>query len=210
MVRTIAPVVYGTAYSHHMARWRWLPAIVFHMVGAVSSGVLFGSILGLLGSVLPFKSVGANSALMLTATLSLLYALHELQLVRLPCPQWPRQVQAWWRHRFHPYITAGLFGLQLGLGYVTYVSVTTLYVVTAAIVLLGSPVYGGLVFAVFALGRTGLLGLLAWSALTDRQALRISVGLIATQPLVQLGNGWALAFAGGWLLAIVMGLPPRP
>ncbi len=100
--------------------------------------------------------------------------------------------------------------MQLGLGYVTYVSVTTLHVVTAAVVLLGSPACGGLVFAVFALGRTGLLGLLAWSALTDRQALRISVGLIATQPLVQLGNGWALAFAGGWLLAIVMGLSPRP
>jgi hypothetical protein len=70
-----------------------------------------------------------------------------------------------------------------------------------AAVVAGSPSYGALLFGLFAFGRAGLLVPLAWHVRTHRDGVRISSVMIATKPLVHLGNGWALALASGWLLA---------
>lgn len=201
MVHTIAPVVYGQGPSQHFARRRWLPAIALHAIGAVGSGMLLGGLLGALGAAVPLGPTRSTWGAVLLGLLCVLYALHELRVLDLPYPQWQRQVQAQWRSRFHPYVTALLFGVQLGVGYATFVSVATLYVVTVAAVVAGSPSYGALLFGLFAFGRAGLLVPLAWHVRTHRDGVRISSVMIATKPLVHLGNGWALALASGWLLA---------
>lgn len=201
MVHTIAPVVYGQGSSERSALWRWLPAMALHIAGAVAGGVLMGGLLGVLGARIPSEPARQAWGTALLGMLSLLYALHELRLLSLPYPQWQRQVQAQWRSRFHPYITALLFGIQLGVGYATFVSVATLYVITVAAVMAGSPGYGALLFGLFALARAGLLVPLAWQVRTQRDGVWITCAMIATKPLVHLGNGWVLALASGWLLA---------
>ena len=202
MVNTIAPVVYGEEGSDQQSRW--LRALLFYTTGAVGAALGFGILLGFLGQMLPLGSFRPLLGATLIGSLCLLYALHELQVVRLFYPQWRRQVPSGWRRRFHPYATAALFGAQLGVGYLTYVPVATLYIVTVAAVIYGSPVYGALIFALFGLGRAGALLPLAWPARTQGKAYRISTRLMAVKPLVHLFNGWALAFAGAYLLTILI------
>jgi len=136
----------------------------------------------------------------LVGLLSLLYALHELHVVSLPFPQRRRQVPARWRYRFHPYVTAFLFGVLLGLGYVTFISVATLYIVTVAVIIEGSPLYGVIVFGLFGLGRAALLWPLALHTQTFEQLERTVCSLFLTKTIVHLINGFALAFSGAYLL----------
>lgn len=201
MVHTIAPVVYGQGSSESCSQRHWLAAMVLHIAGAMGSAVLLGGLLGAIGAAIPLGSARHTWGAALLGALCVLYALHELQVISLPHPQWRRQVQAQWRSRSHRHVTALLFGMQLGVGYVTFVSVATLYVVTLAAVVAGSVGYGALLFGLFAGARAGMVVPMTWRVRTHRDGLRISHAIIATKPLVHLGNGWALTFAGGSLLA---------
>ncbi len=199
MVGTMAPVVYGGEGSE--SRRRWLIAISLYIVSLLGAAIILGSLLGMVGEMLPLGSGRNTWGTALISLLSLLYALHELRAVRLPYPEFKRQVQAEWRYRFHPYITSMLFGVQLGLGHATYVTVASLYIVTVATVIYGSPLLGAILFGLFGLGRAGLLLPLAWHAQTYHKVYQISTSLIATKLLVHLCNGSVLAFSGAYLAA---------
>lgn len=203
MVHTIAPVVYRHGRSAWSARWRWFPAAVLHVIGALGGGLALGIFLGLVGTIVPLGPVRSAWAPALLGGAATVYALHELRVLRLPYPQWKRQVPAKWRSHFHPYVTALLFGVQLGTGYATFVSVSTLYILTAAVVLSGSAAYGALLFGSFAIARAGLVMPLTWSVHTHAQGLRVVNTMIATKALIHLINGGALALTGGYLLGAV-------
>ena len=163
--------------------------------------MLLGGLLGAVGAAIPLGPARHTWGVMLLGGLCVLYALHELRMLSLPYPQWRRQVPARWRSQFHPYLTALLFGVQLGVGYATFVSVATVYIVSLGVVVVGSVGYGAFLLGLFGVARAGLLAPLAWQVRTHRDGLRITHAIIATQPLVHLGNGWMLAFASGSLLA---------
>ena len=160
-----------------------------------------GMFLGLLGSLLPIGPDRESLKASLIGFMSLLYALHELRLFSLPFPQRQRQVPENWRHRYHPYATAILYGILLGLAYITFVPVATLYVVTAAVIVRGSPIFGALLFGLFGLGRSGLLWPLARAGRSFERVDALTSNLFLTRPLIYLINGYALAFSGAYLLA---------
>jgi len=201
MVGTIAPVVYGQRIGAvgHVA---WLPGVSMHLLGLVGGGLAMGGLVGGVGQLLPFAPLDAKTSATALLLLAAPYAYHELGLFSLPYPQWKRQVQSDWRYRMHPAITLLLYGLQLGTGYMTFVLVATLHVLTAAIALKGWVVPGLMLFVVFAAVRGIGTAFLVSRVQSPEDGARIASLMIETLPVVHLINGWLLALTSGCLLYI--------
>lgn len=151
MVETITPVVYGGDLR------RYYTAVALHVAGATLSAAAFGLLLGVVGFALgaPWGQAGLAAV----AIVALIYAARELLGVPVPLPDLDRQVPEWWRTFFGPYVAAFLYGLGLGIGYLTFLSFGTLVAVTAGAVSGGDPWVGAALMAPFGTARA--LGVLA-------------------------------------------------
>jgi hypothetical protein len=145
MVETITPVVHGGR------AWRWAGSVALHVTGAVASAAAFGAALGSAGALLG-APWGAGGGL-LVAVVAGLYLLREGTFVQLQVPQLRRQVPQWWRTFFPVPVAALLYGAELGVGFLTYLSHGTLVVVAVAAVASGDPLLGAVVLAPFGLTR---------------------------------------------------------
>jgi cytochrome c biogenesis protein CcdA len=145
MVETIAPVVHGERRS------RYGLALTLYALGAIASAGAVGAVAGAIGSVLgaPWGAGGLAAV----AIVAFAYALREAAGLPLPVPDRHRQVPLWWRTFYSPEVAALLYGLGLGVGYLTYLSFGTYVAVTAAAVTTGNPAVGALLCAPFGLGR---------------------------------------------------------
>lgn len=152
MVETIVPVVHGDS------RRRYLASVALHTLGATLAAVAFGALLGGTGLLLgaPWGLAGA----VLVAVVSLVYAAREGVGLRVPLPCRRRQVPQWWRTFFSPPVTAFLYGLGLGVGFLTFLTYGTYVAVSVAALVIGSPLLGALLLAPFGLAR-GISVLLA-------------------------------------------------
>ena len=108
MVETISPVVHGAR--------TWLVSVVLFTLGATAAGATVGLALGV-----ALQPAGGPVA-WAVGGLAAAYALHELDVLRLPMPQVRRQVPeslapACCRCRS----PAGLYGVLLGLGFTTFI-----------------------------------------------------------------------------------------
>lgn len=129
---------------------------VFWLTGHILGGAAIGMILGGIGSFFPFwlQSIGV----VILALNCLVWALHQLQFIRLPMPQIYRQVaQTWMRWMPFNFVALG-YGLQLGCGVATRIKITTTYALFFSALLSGSIIWGGLIMAAFGLVR-GILPL---------------------------------------------------
>jgi hypothetical protein len=145
MVETIAPVVHGARRS------RWWLSVALHAVGTTLAAAAFGAGLGGLGAL-----VGApwgRAGLVAVAAVAAIYALRELLRVPVPLPDRRRQVPEWWRTFFPPSAASFLYGLGLGVGFLTYLRHGTLVAVAVAAVASGDPVLGSVLVAPFGLAR---------------------------------------------------------
>jgi hypothetical protein len=144
MVETITPVVHGGR------RRRWLGMVGVHAVGAaaVAAGVgaLFGAIGRLAGA--PWEGAGRWAV----AGVAVVYAAREAGLP-VPLPEVRRQVPEWWRRSFSPWMASFLYGLMLGVGYLTHLGHGTWVVVSLAAAASGDPLLGAAVAAPFGLAR---------------------------------------------------------
>ena len=154
MVQTITPVVHG-------GRARWGLSIGAHAVGATLSAAALGAALGGVGAVLgaPWGSFGVA----VVAVIALAFAGRELLGLRVPLPNLQRQVPDWWRTFFSPVIASFLYGLGLGVGFLTYLSFGTLVAVAAIAIASGSSLLGAVLLGSFGLAR-GLSVLVSASA----------------------------------------------
>jgi hypothetical protein len=128
------------------------------------------------------------------------YSLHELGIFSLPHPQRKKQVPSYWRWQFHPYITAGLFGLLLGAGFVTFIPVSTYYILALLVWLSGSPLVGMLVFSIFGASRASLLWLFSSRVANTEMVITFTDYMDLTKVIVRQVNGFALAVAGAYLV----------
>lgn len=201
MVGTIAPVVYRNSSLS------WRKAATVYTLGSISGGALTGVTVGFLGSFLPASSYHSYVPLFI-GLVAISYSLHEMHIVALPHPEWRRQVPAHWRYRFHPYITAGAFGLLLGAGFTTFISTTSYYVVWLTVSLYGSPALGAFLFAIYGAARASLLWPLSkWAATFDLMP-RLSQYVDLTKPMMRQVNGFALAMFGAYSIFVYLS-PPR-
>lgn len=145
MIETISPVVHGGRNR------RYYLAVMLHVVGATLSAALLGLLLGGLGRVLgaPWGS-GGLWALVAVAGL---YAVREMGDLKIPLPDLDRQVPDWWRTFYSHNVAAFLYGLGLGIGFVTYLSFGTLVAVAAGALVAGDPAVGAALMGAFGLAR---------------------------------------------------------
>jgi methylamine utilization protein MauE len=186
MVQTITPVVHGGR------RGRWIGSVAAYTLGATLSAAAFGAFLSAAGRLLgaPWGSAG----LWALAAVAALYATRELFSVQIPLPNLHRQVPDWWRTFFSPPVASVLYGLGLGVGFLTYITFGTLVAVAAAAVVSGSALAGAVIVGAFGLAR-GLSVLVAWPGTTEEQLAH------ALDRLDAFGASRAPALVNGLLLA---------
>ncbi|MGH2753680.1 MAG: hypothetical protein ACRDLB_04540 [Actinomycetota bacterium] len=145
MVETITPVVYG---GRNRTYWT---AVIVHTLGATASAAVLGLVLGGAGAILgaPWDRAGW----WVLAAVAVVYALREGIGLPVPLPDLDRQVPEWWRTFYSPPIAALLYGLGLGVGFVTFLSFGTFAVVAAGSFVAGDPLLGALLCAPFGLAR---------------------------------------------------------
>src|SRR5918992_2571739 len=158
MVETITPVVHGGRTR------RWALALALHVVGAGVAAAGFGAVLAAAGMALgaPWGAAGVGAV----GALAALYLLREAFGVRVPVPQLRRQVPDWWRTFFGFGPAALLYGMGLGIGFLTFLRHGTFVVVAAAAIATGRPALGALVVAPFGIAR-GLSATVARGARTQ-------------------------------------------
>ncbi len=182
MVETITPVVHGGNRS------RWALLLATHVAGATLAAAAFGLLLGAVGGLLgaPWGAAGP----VVVATLAGLYLAREALGLRVPVPQLRRQVPDWWR-TFFPFGPASfLYGVGLGVGFLTYLAHGTLVVVSAAAVASGRPLAGALLLAPFGLAR-GLSAVVALRVRTPEEGSALVERLAGSASWA----GWRVAHA---------------
>lgn len=132
---------------------RWIPTFAAHGVGYALGAAILGAILGGIGMVAGFTGFGTGFGLAVLAVIGLAYGAHQLDFVRIPYPQRRAQVPHDARNRFPKWVVGGLYGLSLGLDYLTYVQTPLLYMMTAAAILTGNVPEAIAIIAIFNLGR---------------------------------------------------------
>jgi methylamine utilization protein MauE len=186
MVQTITPVVHGGR------RAGWAGTLTLHVLGATVSALALGLALGSAGLLLgaPWGPAGA----VVVAAVAGAYALRELAGLRVGVPDLRRQVPEWWRAWYSPRVAAALYGLGLGVGFVTHLGHGTLVAVAAVAVATGHPGLGALVVAPFGLARS-LAVAAAWSATDGPSETRLGQSLErwGRSALPRLLNGAVLA-----------------
>jgi hypothetical protein len=182
MVETITPVVHGGRTK------RWLVALSLHVAGATVAAAAFGAVLGAVGMALGAPWGGAG--LVAIGVIAVLYATREAFGVPMPVPQLRRQVPDWWRTFFGFGLAALLYGMGLGIGFLTFLRHSTLVVVSATAIATGRPVLGALLVAPFGLAR-GLSATVAARAETQEDGTAL-VGALARSAS---WAGWRVAHA---------------
>src|SRR5437773_2378534 len=186
MVQTITPVVHGGRHG------RWLGSVAAYTFGATVSAAALGAALGGVGRLLgaPWGAAG----LWALAVVAAVFAVRELFGVPIPLPNLHRQVPDWWRTFFSPPVAALLYGLGLGIGFLTYISFGTLVAVAAAAAVSGSALTGALLVGAFGLAR-GLSVLVAWPGTTEPRLARVvdRIDVLGASRVPALTNGLLLA-----------------
>jgi cytochrome c biogenesis protein CcdA len=194
MVGTIVPMVYGA--RKRSSRLAWI-----HLAGAILSASLFGTVLGGAGG-LARQLTENRLGVLLVAVIALAYSAHELGLIRLPTPEFHRQVPAQWRWQYAPPLAALLYGLGLGVGVLTHITTTSLYVVLMLILVLANPGVGAVVLAAYGVGRG--LPILIFSLISRDAvgAMEKHDRIVVRDPrFVHRANGTALALASLLLMS---------
>jgi len=127
---------------------RWWVTVTWFGFGALAAGALAGAAMGLAGSGLAGILGGRGAALMLGLLAAAGLGL-DIHLAGLRLPSVTRQVDETWLARYRGWVYGVGFGFQLGLGVVTIVTSSAVYLALAAALLTGSPAAGLLIGATF-------------------------------------------------------------
>jgi len=177
---------------------RWGVTVTGFTLGALISGASVGFVLGTAGSIL---SAGPRALLVATAAVALAAGALDLAGVRTPGPT--RQVNETWIGTLRGWVYGGGFGLELGVGFLTYVVTWGVYAMLVSASLTASPLAGALVGATFGLGRS--LSVLA-AGYVDRPSRLTSFNraLANAGPMVRRAS--SVAFAALGMVALTGGL----
>lgn len=194
MVETITPVVHGGRRS------RYLRSVAIHTAAATASAGAVGLGLGALGALLggPWTDAGP----IVLAVVALVYAARELFGLPIPLPDRSAQVPAWWRSFYGPDVTAALYGIGLGPGFLTYLTFGTHAAVLVGAFVAADPLLGAAITAPFGFAR-GLSILIGARATNEEHSAvladRLTMGGVRRGPA--LVNALALVAVAAAALA---------
>lgn len=146
MLTSISPV------GEHGRGQRWPVTVGAYALGSTAGGAAMGTILGALGQTLG-RWMSASTSLLLLAAVAVVGLLLDSGALRRGLPSWHRQVDEDWLARYRGWVYGAGFGFQLGLGVVTIVASSLVYVVLGAALLSRSWTAGLAIGAVFGLVR---------------------------------------------------------
>ncbi|MEW6154834.1 MAG: hypothetical protein AB1673_12715 [Actinomycetota bacterium] len=135
-------------------RQRWGVTVGSYLVASVASAAALGAALGLAGAAL--GAPGRWAALVFVA-LAVLGAALDTGVGGLHPPTVHRQVNELWLDRYRGWVYGSGFGAQLGLGVVTIVSTSAVYLALAAALLSGSAIGGLAIGTAFGAVRGALV-----------------------------------------------------
>jgi hypothetical protein len=130
---------------------RWAPTATAYLIGSVVGGSLLGTALGAVGSLVgrPGPAVVGTTV----GAVALAGALLDLRVGRLALPTVHRQVNETWLTEYRGVVVGAGWGFQLGLGVVTIITTSLVYLAWVVALLTGSPLGGLVVGATFGLVR---------------------------------------------------------
>jgi hypothetical protein len=142
---------------------RWPLAMALHAISALSTSMLFGALLALIGHFWALGTCGAagcvvsqdvgRSAALVIGGIAVSYAASDLGFFRLPRPVLMYAVPVTWWRRWQPYGAALLYGAALGVGVTTRIRFGSFYVICALCVASGNVTYGASLLGTFGVIR---------------------------------------------------------
>ncbi len=170
---------------------RWWLTVTAYLLGSLAGGMTTGLAMGFAGELLS-GAVDGQLALTLLAVVAAVGVAADLGVAGLELPSPRRQVNEDWLTTYRGWVYGLGFGYQLGLGVVTIVSSSTVWLTWVAALLAGSWGAGLAIGAVFGAARGALI--LSTATIHDPASLRALFRRIARHaPSV---NRSAIAVAG--------------
>ena len=84
----------------------------------------------------------------------MLLAARELGWLAFPLPERKRQTEKYFAHEFGFVVGSAMWGLHIGLGFTTHITYGGFWMLVAADVAIGDPLYGSLLMMTYWLGRS--------------------------------------------------------
>lgn len=131
---------------------RWWLTISAYMLGSVAGGATTGLVFGVVGQLI-LSQIETDVGLTVLALAAALGVAADLQLFGLRLPSIQRQVNEDWITTYRGWIYGSGFGYQLGLGLVTIVTTSTVWLTWVAAAMTGSWAWGLFLGSVFGLAR---------------------------------------------------------
>jgi hypothetical protein len=169
------------------------------ILGHICGGALAGGALGWLGGWLPHSAF--RPALFLLGLACFAWSAHEFGFLELPMPQLHRQVPRRWMGIMPWNWVAFGYGLQLGSGFATRVTVTTTYSAFALALLSGSPLTGAAIGGAFGAARAPMPFWVGRRSRSPQESMALAESLAAREIRMRRMNGLALGIAAFALTA---------
>lgn len=184
----------------------WLTTLWF-IAGALAGGAALGAGSAMLAFVL--RPLADRPALILAAAACLVALAADRRVAGFRLPVHPRQVNELWLMRYRRWLYAAGFGLQIGVGFATYVMTAATYLVVVLAALAGSPALALQAGLLFGLVR-GLAVLLSSRCRSAAALRRLHAWLSRLEPAslrlvmaAELAGAVALGIAAGSIVAVV-------
>jgi hypothetical protein len=132
--------------------FRWGITVTAFAIGSTAAGAGLGALLGLLGGAVA-GSISTQAALAILAVALGLGVAADAGLAGVRLPTVRRQVNEGWLNAYRGWVYGLGFGVQLGLGVVTIVSTSAVYVTFLAALLSASAGAGAIIGGAFGLIR---------------------------------------------------------
>lgn len=157
---------------------RWSLTVTAYLIGSVAGGLATGAVAGVVGH-LTFAGIDAETGLLVLAVAAALGLAADFGLGGLRVPSIHRQVNEDWLTTYRGWVYGVGFGVQLGLGFATIVTTSTVWLTFIAAAMTGSVPRALLIGGLFGLARGALI--LATVRIDDPAALRRLFRTIASQ-----------------------------
>lgn len=131
----------------------WSVTVTFFGLGSVAAGAMIGGAVAGVGRVVALDRFPPASRLAALAVLIALGFLVDTGRAHFTLPTIHRQVNEQWLFQYRSWYYGVGFGFQLGLGIVTIITTSAVYLCLAACLLSASPLGGALIGAAFGLTR---------------------------------------------------------
>lgn len=136
---------------------RWGVTVSAFVIGSTTAGALLGAAVGGLGALGANLSLTTSIRLLVLIGAVLIGAVLDLELGGLRLPSVARQVNEDWMRSYRGWVYGLGYGFQLGLGFLTVVSASAVYLAFGAALLSASPGFGALIGATFGFARAAVI-----------------------------------------------------